>query len=246
MKPLEISTPKIVEIFRFGSKRQKNGLMKLLLAEKSVQNIMLFAINFGCDPIEAQSIMHDAVLALMKSIEQEKFREGNWRNYLITIFKNKTIDEYHRKKNQQLPRLKPHQDFIDSADPEQFPVVPAVEQDYWLQPFGPTNLELDRNQAYELAFELFDRMEPCRRDACSAICRAYIQQDLTHKELLTYLEENNIHWDQNDYSDPQSAENLSLRHQRLRDRLRECWRRLRAYLGRSPQLLNEIFDALNA
>lgn len=241
MEPIEIDTLKIVETFHHGSPQQKNSLVKLLLLERSVRKVIIFAINFGLDPNDAQSIMHDSIIALMQNVEREQFTTGNWRSYLTQIFKNKSADAFQSKKAHQLLPMQDPNGVISERTPDKTTNLP---NDYWLQPFDPAMLEFDRKQAYDLAFDLFDQLDPCKRDACSTICKAYVQHEYSHKELLSHLEEIGLDWDKNNYADPDSPESLQLRHQRLRDRIRECWRRLRAYLNRMPKISNEILEAL--
>jgi hypothetical protein len=219
---MDLSTEHVVAAYLSGNPLRIEQITRRILTDETVRRMVRFAERFIGDISLLEQALHDAVLALHKNIENKLFFTGSWRGYLRKIFWAKCGE----LQNIYLPKKQPT----------------AALKDYWLQPITIESIEQDRREGYELAFQLLDHLEPCRRDFCSQICRFRFEDDMDYFELLDHLDEINLQWDRNEYTNPDETANRTLRYQRLRDRVRECLRRVRKHLTQHPHLAEFFKD----
>ena len=250
-----LSTEAVVAAFLSNNDTMINAMIARIFSDYAINGTILFARKTGRDSQHVSDALADAILAFKEKIQTGNFREGNWRAYLRRIFWNRYSDLF----GQYTPGLarkyaegkfsnKAANELIDlemlhNQKEQQSMFTP--DEDYWIHPFSAETLQYDQRVAYELVFKIFDKIETCQRDKCSSICRARVEEDIDYELLLNHLENKKVNWDDHVYDDPNSDANLKKRNQRLRDRVRECWRRLRNFINDRPELADSLFDSLS-
>jgi hypothetical protein len=240
----ELTTEQIIAAYQSDDPRKMETMSQQILTHPRVRAMLGIANKLSRHEALAQHAVHEALLALIENISEGRFQTGNWMAYLRQIFWFKYSDLANESKLVKSPKAKKQLEEtpIDSREDQEVKVH-AIEN-YWVQPFTPASLEMDTREGYELAFKIFDHLEPCRRDQCSLICRLRVEEDWDYNELLEYLDRQDVAWEHKPFTKPYTEEIQKIRNQRLRDRVRECWRRLRDYLLQHPALAKTVLENL--
>lgn len=201
-------TRTIVQVFTQGTPKEQDKMCRLLFRDRDLRNL-LFGITkqYGGERDFAEHALLEAVLDLKTQVQRGNFKEGNWVGMIRIIF---------QAKYSQVSQT--YKDKIDTVE----------MMDFLLQPFEEVTSHRDHRYGYELCFHLFDKIPWCVENYCALICREQIENDHSTQELITAIENvKNIPWDKKRTNENDSTKQIN---QRMRDRVSDCWERLRNYI----------------